>query len=54
MFLHLPRDGIEEGVEAVGRVNAARLREGNLLDDLGTGFPFPNNLKLLAECVILD
>ena len=60
MFLHVgrgggpPADGIEEGVEPVGRVEAGRLGEGDLLDDLGPRLDLPDDLELLAEAVVLD
>ena len=49
-----PADGIEEGVEPVGRVEAGRLGEGDLLDDRGPRLDLPDDLKLFAEGVVLD
>ena len=49
-----PADGIEEGVEPVGGVEAGRLGEGDLLDDLGPRLDLPDDLKLFAEGVVFD
>ena len=49
-----PADGIEEGVEPLGGVEAGRLGQGDLLDDLGPRLDLPDDLKLFAEGVVLD
>ena len=60
MFLHVgggggpPADGIEEGVEPVGRVEAGRLGQGDLLDDPGPRLELPDDLQFFAQAVVLD
>ena len=49
-----PADGVEEGVEPVGRVEAGRLGQGDLLDDPGPRLELPDDLELFAEAVVLD
>jgi hypothetical protein len=49
-----PSNGIEEGVESVGGIEARGVGQGNLLDDLGTRFEFPNDFQFLAQGVILN
>ena len=39
-----PAHGVEEGVELVGRVEAGRLGQGDLLDDPGPRLDLPNDL----------
>ena len=40
-----PADGIEEGVELVGRIEAGRLGQGDLLDDPGPRLELPDDLS---------
>ena len=49
-----PADGIEEGVELVGRVEPGRVGQGDLLDEPGTGLQLPDDLDLLTESVVFD
>ena len=49
-----PADGIEEGVELVGRVEAGRLGQGDLLDDPGPRLQLPDDLELFAQAVVFD
>ena len=49
-----PADGVEEGVELVGRVEAGGLGQGDLLDDLGPRLELPDDLQLFAQAVVLD
>ena len=49
-----PADGVEEGVELVGRVEAGRLGQGDLLDDPGPRLELPDDLQFFAQAVVLD
>ena len=49
-----PADGVKEGVEVVGRVEARRFGQRDLLDDLGARLDFPNDLQFFAEAVVFD
>jgi len=45
---------LPKGVQLVGRVEAGRIRQRNLLDDAAARLQFPDNLKLFTEPVFLD
>jgi hypothetical protein len=49
-----PADGIEEGVELVGRIETGGIGQSDLLDEAGTRLQLPDNLDFLAESVILN
>ena len=49
-----PAHGVEEGVELVGRVEAGRFGQGDLLDDLGPRLDLPDDLQFFAQAVVLD
>jgi hypothetical protein len=49
-----PVHGVEEGVELVGRAEAGRLGQGDLLDDLGPRLDLPYDLQFFAQAVVLD
>ena len=49
-----PADRIQECVKSVGRIESGRLGQGDLLDDQRPRLDLPDDLQLLAECVILD
>ena len=49
-----PADGIEKGVKLVGRVEAGRVGQGDLLDDPGPWLQLPNDVQFFAEAVVLD
>jgi len=49
-----PPDGIQEGVKVRRGVQAARVRESHLFDDLRPRLNLPHHLKLFAQPVIFD
>ncbi len=49
-----PADGIEEGVELVGRVEAGGIGQGDLLDHPGPRLDLPDDLQFFAQAVVLD
>jgi hypothetical protein len=49
-----PRGGVEEGVEALGRVEAGGAGEGGPFEDAGAGLDLPDHGELLAEAVVFE
>ncbi len=49
-----PAHGVEKGIQPLGRVEAGRLRQLDLLADLGARLQLPDDLQALAQRVILD
>src|SRR5262249_12637419 len=49
-----PPHGVEEGVQAGGRVEPGRVGQGQLLVDAGAGLQLPDGLPLLAQGGVLD
>jgi hypothetical protein len=47
-----PANGVEKGIQLVGRVEAARFGQSDLLDDLGPRLDLRDDLQFFAEAVV--